>query len=68
MVQAGKSHAQVSSTILVINLALALLATVAWLRPALFLMAIGAGTVLLSIIYLSVERIKPMHAHSHSRG
>lgn len=68
MVQAGKSHAQVSSTILVINLALALLATVAWLRPALFLMAIGAGTVLLSIIYLSVERIRPMHAPSHSRG
>lgn len=68
MVQAGKSHAQVSSTILVINLALALLATVAWLRPALFLMAIGAGTVLLSIIYLSVERVRPMHAPSHSRG
>ena len=37
------------------NLALALLATVAWLRPALFLTAIGAGTVLLSIIYLSVK-------------
>jgi Fuc2NAc and GlcNAc transferase len=68
MVQAGKSHAQVSSTILVINLALALLAIVAWLRPALFLIAIGAGTVLLSIIYLSVERIRPMHAPSHSRG
>ncbi|HUQ47305.1 MAG TPA: glycosyltransferase family 4 protein [Gemmatimonadaceae bacterium] len=68
MVQAGKSHAQVSSTILVINLALALLATVAWLRPALFLMAIGAGTVLLSIIYLSVERVRPMHTPSHSRG
>ena len=68
MVQAGKSHAQVSSTILVINLVLAILATVAWLRPALFLMAIGAGTVLLSIIYLSVERVRPMHAPSHSRG
>lgn len=68
MVQAGKSHAQVSSTILVINLALALLAIVAWLRPALFLIAMGAGAVLLSIIYLSVERIRPMHAPSHSRG
>ncbi|MEO5902891.1 MAG: glycosyltransferase family 4 protein [Gemmatimonadaceae bacterium] len=68
MVQAGRSHAQVSTTILLINLILAILAIIAWLRPALFLMAIGAGTVLLSVIYLSVERVKPMHAHSHSRG
>jgi len=68
MVQAGRSHAQVSSTILLINLVLAILAIVAWLRPAFFLIAIGAGTLLLSIIYLSVERIRPMHAHSHSRG
>lgn len=64
MVQAGRSHAQVSSTILVINLALAVLAIVAWLRPTFFLIAIAAGAVLLSIIYLSVERIRPMHAQS----
>jgi Fuc2NAc and GlcNAc transferase len=64
MVQAGRSHAQVSATILAINLVLAGLAIVAWLKPTLFLMAIGAGTVLLSIIYLSVERIRPMHATS----
>ena len=68
MVQAGRSHAQVSSTILLINLILALLAIVAWLRPELFLIAIGAGAVLLSLIYLTVERIRPMHTHSHSRG
>lgn len=64
MVQAGRSHAQVSSMILLINFALALLAIVAWLRPALFLIAIGAGAILLCVIYLSVERIKPMRAHS----
>ncbi|MEO8192562.1 MAG: glycosyltransferase family 4 protein [Gemmatimonadales bacterium] len=64
MVQAGRSHAQVSTTILIINLALAVLAIVAWLRPTFFLIAIGAGAVLLSIIYLSVERIRPMHAQS----
>ncbi len=64
MVQAGRSHAQVSTTILIINLALAVLAIVAWLRPTFFLIAIGAGAVLLSVIYLSVERIKPMHAQS----
>lgn len=64
MVQAGRSHAQVSTTILIINLALAVLAIVAWLRPTFFLIAIGAGAVLLSIIYLSVERIRPMHAQT----
>jgi Fuc2NAc and GlcNAc transferase len=61
MVQAGRSHAQVSATVLIINLVLALLAIIAWLRPTFFLIAIGAGTVLLSIIYLTVERIRPMH-------
>lgn len=64
MVQAGRSHAQVSATILIINLALAVLAIVAWLRPTFFLIAFGAGALLLSIIYLSVERIRPMHAQS----
>ena len=64
MVQAGRSHAQVSTTILLINLVLALLAVVAWLKPTFFLIAIGAGTLLLSIIYISVERVRPMHAQS----
>lgn len=64
MVQAGRSHAMVSSMILLINLALAILAIVAWLRPTFFLISIAAGAILLSIIYLSVERIRPMHAHS----
>jgi Fuc2NAc and GlcNAc transferase len=64
MVQAGRSHAQVSSMILLINLVLAILAIVAWLRPTFFLISIGAGALLLSIIYISVERIRPMHAHS----
>ena len=64
MVQAGRSHAQVSTTILLINLVLALLAVVAWLRPTFFLIAMGAGTLLLSIIYISVEKVRPMHAQS----
>lgn len=63
MVQAGRSHAQVSSMILGINLVLAVLAIVAWLQPSFFLIAIGAGAVLLAVLYLSVERIRPMHAH-----
>lgn len=54
----------VSSMILLINLVLAILAIVAWLRPTFFLISIAAGAILLSIIYLSVERIRPMHAHS----
>ena len=64
MVQAGRSHATVSSMILAINVVLAALAIVAWLWPTLFLFSIGAGAVLLSIIYISVERIRPMHATS----
>jgi Fuc2NAc and GlcNAc transferase len=64
MVQAGKSHATVSSMILAINMVLAALAIVAWLLPTLFLAAMGAGAILLSIIYISVERIRPMHAPS----
>lgn len=64
MVQAGRTHAQVSSTILLINLLLGLLAIVAWLRPTFFLIAIAAGALLLSVVYLSVERIRPMHAQS----
>jgi Fuc2NAc and GlcNAc transferase len=64
MVQAGRSHAMVSSMILLINLVLAVLAVVAWLRPTFFLISMAAGAILLSVIYLSVERIRPMHAHS----
>ena len=64
MVQAGKSHATVSSMILAINVILAALAIVAWLWPTLFLVSMGAGAILLSIIYISVERIRPMHAPS----
>jgi Fuc2NAc and GlcNAc transferase len=64
MVQAGRSHATVSSMILAINVVLAVLAIIAWLRPTLFLVSMAAGTVLLSIIYISVERIRPMHAPS----
>lgn len=63
MVQAGRSHAQVSSMILGVNLVLAVLAIVAWLLPSFFLIAIAAGTILLAALYLSVERIRPMHAH-----
>lgn len=66
MVQAGRTHAQVSSMILVINIVLAMLAIVAWLRPTFFLIAIGTGALLLSIIYLSVERIRPMHMPTRS--
>jgi Fuc2NAc and GlcNAc transferase len=64
MVQAGRTHAQVSSTILLINLVLGILAIIAWLRPTFFLIAIAAGTLLLAGVYLSVERIRPMHAQS----
>lgn len=61
LVQAGRSHSQVSSMILLFNFLLAILTIIAWKRPAFFLAAIAAGTVLLSAAYLRVERIRPMH-------
>ena len=64
LVQAGRTHAQVSSMILLFNFVLAILAIVAWKEPALFLAAIVAGAALLSAAYLVVERIKPMRAQS----
>jgi Fuc2NAc and GlcNAc transferase len=66
LVQAGRTHAQVSSMILGFNFLLAVLAVVAWKHPALFLAAILAGAALLSVAYLIVERIKPMRARSNS--
>jgi len=64
LVQAGRSHAQVSSMILLFNFILAILAIVAWKQPALFLAAIVVGAVLLSAAYLVVERIKPMRTQT----
>ena len=66
LVQAGRTHAQVSSMILLFNLVLAILAIVAWKQPALFLAAIVAGAALLSVAYLAVERIKPMRTQSRN--
>lgn len=66
LVQAGRTHAQVSSMILLINFVLAILAVVAWKQPALFLAAIFAGALLLSAAYLAVERIKPMRNQSRN--
>jgi Fuc2NAc and GlcNAc transferase len=66
LVQAGRTHAQVSSMILLFNLLLAILAIVAWKRPTLFLAAIIAGALLLSAAYMVVERIKPMRAESRN--
>jgi Fuc2NAc and GlcNAc transferase len=66
LVQAGRTHAQVSSMILLFNFVLAILAIVAWKEPALFLAAIVAGAALLSAAYLAVERIKPMRTQSRN--
>lgn len=56
---AGLSHARVTSTVLLLNAVLALLATAALYRPALLLPAILAAAVMLLIPYLRVERVIP---------
>jgi Fuc2NAc and GlcNAc transferase len=60
-VQAGFSHAQVTSTVIALNLVLAALAAVGALRPRLLPAAFGAGLVLLCAVYLWVERLRPMY-------
>lgn len=59
-VQSGWTHRQVSAGVAVTNVALGVLATVGWRRPALLPGCLLAALVLLAAIYLWVERRAPM--------
>jgi Fuc2NAc and GlcNAc transferase len=56
---AGLSHARVTSTVLLLNAVLALLAGAALLRPRLLLPAVGVAIAVLLVPYLRVERAVP---------
>ena len=56
---AGLSHARVTSIVLLLNAALALLAGAALLRPPLLLPALAVGALVLLVPYLRVERAVP---------
>lgn len=59
-VAAGASHRVVTSLVLVLNAALAVLAIIAWLRPCAAPVAGTLALGLLSVVYLLVERRRPM--------
>ena len=62
MVQAGSSHGQVTALVLVVNLGLGLLAWLAQSARLPATVAVLAGIVLLTILYLAIERRRPMNA------
>ena len=66
LVQAGLSHQSVCLVVLAVNLSLAVLAVLAVRRPALLLVGLATGVVLLGFAYLAVERLAPFDARSVS--
>jgi Fuc2NAc and GlcNAc transferase len=60
VVQAGASHAQVTAGILALNGVLGALAVAGWWLPRLLDAAVLAGMVLLTVLYVVVERRMPM--------
>lgn len=60
-VQYGRSHARVTSSVLVLDLVLCALAGVAWRWHALLLPALTAALVLVGLAYVVVERQCPMY-------
>ena len=65
-VQGWMSHRRVTTIVLVLDVALCALAWVGWRWPGLLLSTCGAGLLLTFVIYLMVERHRPMYASSHS--
>jgi Fuc2NAc and GlcNAc transferase len=62
LVQAGLSHAWVARLVLLVNLVLGALAWVAQMRYLSVAAAVLAGTVVLAVLYLAIERRRPMYA------
>jgi Fuc2NAc and GlcNAc transferase len=62
LVQAGLSHAWVARLTLLVNLVLGALAWVAQSRYISVAAAVLAGTVVLAVLYLAIERRRPMYA------
>ncbi|HEU0052694.1 MAG TPA: glycosyltransferase family 4 protein, partial [Longimicrobium sp.] len=65
--QAGWTHARTSGAVIAVALLLSLLAGVGWARPALLLPAFVAGAAFLAVLYLAVERARPMYPSPQRR-
>ena len=62
MVQAGWSHSRVSGCVLVLNIALAVVSLVVVRYPTHAVPALLTGVLMLSTVYLLVERLRPMYS------
>jgi Fuc2NAc and GlcNAc transferase len=60
LVQAGSSHAEVTGGVLLVNLALGVLAWLAQSGRLSVAAAVLAGIVVLTVLYLAIERRRPM--------
>ena len=60
LVQDGRTHAQVTSGVLLVNLGLGALAWMAQSGRLTVTAAVVAGTVVLTVLYLAIERRRPM--------
>ncbi|MFL5618860.1 MAG: MraY family glycosyltransferase [Gemmatimonadaceae bacterium] len=65
-VQGGMSHRRVTTIVLVLNTGLCVLAWLGWRWQQALLPTLGAGVLLTFLIYLMVERHRPMYPSSHS--
>jgi Fuc2NAc and GlcNAc transferase len=63
-VQCGRSHLRVTSSVLLLDLALCGLASVAWRWRGLSLLALAAAFALVGLVYVVVERQCPMYPSS----
>jgi Fuc2NAc and GlcNAc transferase len=60
-VRDGRSHSQVTTGVVTINLVLTALAVLGWAFPRLLLPTVGFGIVFLSLIYWKLESLFPMY-------
>jgi Fuc2NAc and GlcNAc transferase len=65
LVISGWSHQRVVCGVVAVNVVLATLVLLAWRRPALFLPCVVAGVFLLSVIYMLIDRRRPMYAEAN---
>jgi Fuc2NAc and GlcNAc transferase len=65
LVQAGSTHAEVSGGVLLVNLGLGTLAWLAQSGRLSVAAAVLAGIVVLTVLYLALERRRPMFSDAH---
>ena len=65
-VQAGFSHRSVTSAVLLLDLLLCVIAWASWRQPTLLLAGLGLAVLITGVVYVMVERIRPMYPCANS--